>query len=623
MLQRLKRLLPGSGLRWVLAFAWLVAWGIVLGMVVYVLAPTMGDRTTLGAHDWDQMESHRYLVQKTILAYHQFPFWNPYACGGHPNWGGFESGTVVVSPWFPFYMTMTLAHALRVEIWGSAVISAVGAWMLASRFTRSPAVRALVAVGFAVDGRWALQITSGHTWHLAYGLTPWALYFYDRAAGGDPTAGPPRRRWAVLVGATLAAMIYTGGIYPLPQTILAIALYGVCLAAVTRSPRPILAGLTAAAVAVGLAAPKLLPIFEVLSKHPRLVDSTETITFGAFVDVVASRDLGGHGGVSQWGWHEWGMYVGWGVVAAVCLGLLAGRGTREAPLRWVGLVLLALGFGAFDAWAPWPLLHHVPIFKSQHVPSRWMYPSLLLLLALTASALERLLVRSGRARAWLEVALLAAVAGVAYDVATVSREATTHMFARPMPAVPETTGPFHTEHRLPRELAYEYEWSPASLTAEMANIGTIECGTFPAFHHQYRDDRGHIPGLGARGVGDPDYRGEAFVADGPGTATITRWTPNAMTVEVRGANPGTRVVLDQNYDPGWSANGTATESWHDTVAATVPSADATIVFRYRPPTFWPGVAVFVVTCGVLVWAFVRARRRARSPGRTTPAAPTP
>ena len=67
---KLRARLPKSRLGWVFAVTAVLAWGVILGMIGFVLAPTMGDRTTLGAHDWDQMESHRYLVDKTILVYH-------------------------------------------------------------------------------------------------------------------------------------------------------------------------------------------------------------------------------------------------------------------------------------------------------------------------------------------------------------------------------------------------------------------------------------------------------------------------------------------------------------------------------------------------------------------------
>src|SRR5580692_6991885 len=125
--------LPGKGRRWgllrkapiwwVFAASTLLVWALILAMIGWALAPTLADRLTVGSHDWDQMESHRYLITKTIFRFHQFPFWNPYACGGHPNWGGFESGTTIVSPWFPFYLLLSLPHALRVEVWGMALLS--------------------------------------------------------------------------------------------------------------------------------------------------------------------------------------------------------------------------------------------------------------------------------------------------------------------------------------------------------------------------------------------------------------------------------------------------------------------------------------------------------------------
>jgi hypothetical protein len=616
MRRRLPRLarLPRSALGWVLAGSTVLVWGIILAMIGWTLAPTLADLTTLGSHDWDQMESHRYLITKTILRFHQFPFWNPYACGGHPNWGGFESGTTIVSPWFPFYLGMSLPRAMRVEVWGSAVLSAAGAWLLACRFTRSPAARALVVVAFAVNGRWALQIATGHTWHLSYAWTPWVFYFYDRATGADPTRGPGRKRDVVLCAACIAMMIYTGGIYPLPETIFAIAVYGVFLAVVTRSPRPLGVGLACGLLALGLAAPKLLPVLEVMSKHPRLVDSTETLDLKAFVDVLTSRDqdtTSAHAGVTQWGWHEWGMYVGWPVVLAVTAGALFGRGTREGPLKWAGLILLSLGFGAFDPHAPWPLLHRLPVFQSQHVPSRWMYPSLLLLVTVAAALADRVLRGSGRARAWLELAMVGAVAWIARDIAAVSRQPLLHMFPVRMPRVAESVGPFRTEIHLPSELAYTSDWAPSSLSAEMANIGTLDCGTFPALHNYFRDQDGRTAGMGARGRGDPAYRGEVFIPEGVGQASIDAWSPNEVRVKVTGAQAGEHVVLNQNWDPGWSADGKTALYWGDAVAAQLHGPGSVVVFRYRPPTFIPGLILWALTVGGIAWVYARTRRGTR------------
>jgi hypothetical protein len=606
-----------GSIRWLDWTTAVLAWAVIVGMGIYVLSPTMADGNTVGGHDWDQMESHRYLVRKTILAFHQFPFWNPYACGGHSSWGGVESGTVVVSPWLPFYLAMTLPHALRAEVYGSALVSMVGAWLLAGRFTRSAAARALVVVAFAINGRWTLQLAAGHTWHMVYGLVPWVLYFYDRAVGADPLRGPPRRRDTVYMGVAVAMMVYAGGIYPLPQTAVIVGLYGVALAAVLRSYRPIGVGAVAGVVAVGLSAPKLLPMMELLARFPRLIDSTEMMDFTGFFRILTDhdQDMGTstlH--VSQWGWHEWGMYIGWTTVVIVTVGAILGRGVRESPLKWAGFVALVLGIGAFDPHAPWSLLHEMPVFKSQHVPSRWMYPSLLLLLTVTASVVERGLRRSGRGRGWLEVALLPAVAWIAYDIGTVARPPVTHAFANHMPQVAEATKDFHTEIRLPPEMQYAFDYAPPSLPAEMANIGTIDCGTFPGLNVYVRDQNGRVSGLGARGRSDPLYRGEAYVAEGVGKAEIASFSPNAIAVKVTGAQPGEHVVLNQNWDTGWKADGEPVLNWSDAIAAQLHVNDGTVVFRYRPRLWYPGLALCFLTLGTLVagWRLEARRRKTRS-----------
>jgi hypothetical protein len=352
-------------------------------------------------------------------------------------------------------------------------------------------------------------------------------------------------------------------------------------------------------------------MIEVILKYPRLTDSPETLTLSAFVDILTSKDqemTSIHPGVSQWGWHEWGMYIGWGAVAVGGAGILLGRGARESPLKWTGLCLLALGFGSFAELAPWPLLRHLPIFQSEHVPSRWMLPGMLLFLLVAASLVERLLSRIRPVRPWLEIALAAAVAWAVRDVGSVTRQTLAHAFPVKTPAAPESMGPFRTEIHVPPELAYAYDWAPMLLSTEMANVGTIDCSTFPAFNNYIRGQDGRTPGLGAHGRGDPAYKGEVFVPDGPGEATITRWTPNEVTVEVRGARPGEHVVLNQNWDPNWTANGGRAIEWADQVAAPIQDANGTFVFRYRSRLLWPGLVLFFATGALVAWVHRRARR---------------
>lgn len=101
------------------------------------------------------------------------------------------------------------------------------------------------------------------------------------------------------------------------------------------------------------------------------------------------------------------------------------------------------------------------------------------------------------------------------------------------------------------------------------------------------------------------------MTDGSGTASVQSFTPNAMTVRVTGAQPGDHVVLNQNYDPGWTANGKAVLDWGDTVATEVRGRDATIVFRFVPRFLYAGIALFVATLCGIGFAYFRAAHAER------------
>src|SRR5580704_8126533 len=113
----------------------LVAFAAIPAMVLLVVSPLLLRPMTLGARNWDQMNTQRAVVVRTIERYHQFPFWDPYTCGGHPAWGSLESDPIVVSPWLPVYLLAPLPIAIRIEIIVSAIVGALGAWRLATRFT--------------------------------------------------------------------------------------------------------------------------------------------------------------------------------------------------------------------------------------------------------------------------------------------------------------------------------------------------------------------------------------------------------------------------------------------------------------------------------------------------------
>jgi hypothetical protein len=565
-------------------------------MIGVVMAPWLKDTKTFGFEDWDAQTSHRYLALVSMLRYHELPGWNPYACGGFPAWGYVEADTILVSPFLPAYLFLPITLALRIEVLGMAAIGAAGAWAAASRFTASHAARALVAVLWAVNGRWALQAAAGHTWHLAYAWTPWCLFFFERARLGrlrvvDFAGG----------GAAIAMLVYSGGIYPLPHTVLLLGVYAAVLAIVERSARPVVTLGLLGALGIALAAPKLLPLLDGFRKAPRLIESNETLEPGALLALLTSREQSWGsrpGRVSPYGWHEWGMYISTAGALLLLGGVVFVQGRREAAMKAVGVLFFVLGFGAFHPEAPWTLLHkYVPVFRSQHVPSRFLYTAVLAFALVTAAGVGRFIFARRTRMPWLDAAAAVATFALALDIALVARLP----MADAMWMVPPDRIPYETTFHFKQEPPFHYKrrhWAGPMYLAMLANTGVINCYGAPPFDRK-----------GARPVGAPDYHGEAWLT-GRGTASVAEWSPNHVVIDVHDAEAGSLLVYNMNFDEGWRSDAGPVLAHQNALATRLAASDARVTFRYRPPNLGLGVVCAVAAVVLLVRLYRREKEEA-------------
>ncbi len=565
-----------------------------------VVGPMLTDLHAMGQHDWDSEASQRYITALSLLKYHEMPWWHPYLCGGFPAWGYGEGAPNLVSPFLPFHLLFSTPAAIRAEIVGNVALSLFATWLFVGRFTRNVGLRVLVALVYSINGRFALQVASGHSWHMQYAWTPLALYFFDIALDRG------RLRSAIWAGVAIAMIVYAGGIYPLPHTALAIGGYALFIAIARRTLRPLVALAITGGTAMGLAAPKLLPVMEVMKRWPRTVDSYEAIDLGRLYEMLANPNQTFTQGPvipPHWGWHEWGIYVGPTMVAAMLLALLASRDTRFAALRGVGVFFFCLSCGAFHEYAPWTLLHKLPIFSSQHVSSRFAYVAILMMMTAFAALVGSFVDRYDRRIPWVSALVLFFAWHIGVDVANVGAVATARTFFLDFPAI-EPYPKFVQSNRP------EYEYDPpasragASLLAMYRNEGFVDCDLVP---------EGAKPhGAIARGL--PGYRGEAYIADGPGTASIVEWSPSHAVFQYDGATPGTMLVYNMNWDPAWDANGAPAPEVAHAVAGTLPNAKGRMTFRYRPRTIGPGLLVFFATLLAIGYGPARRLYRRRQLG---------
>jgi len=447
----------------------------------------------------------------------------------------------------------------------------------------------------AVNGRWALQVSVGHSWHMQYAWLPLVLYFFDLSLE------PGRQLTAVAAGWVLGIMAYMGGIYPLPHAALLLTLYAAMTAAVERSWEPVRALAVASLSGVGFSAPKLFPMIELMRRYPRKIDSVEAIDLGQLTAMLVDPSQSYARppvAVPFWRWHEYGIYVGGWVVLAMVIGVACARAAKTVPLRLGGLVFFLLGMGAFHPQAPWTQLHRMPVFSSQHIPTRFLFPAVLLLMLAFASFVGGYIDRIVISKTWVDLLLMIPVYMVAVDVATVGRKSTEHSFFMQAPKI-EPSPQFR------HQTASPYDYTPgdvtgASLLAMFANVGVIGSYGLPAL----------APGAIAQS--SPSYRGEAYLVgpDEEGNATVVRWTPSTAVVEYAGARPGSLLVYNMNYDPGWNADGRPAVDYHHAVAIRIADSRGRVTFSYRPCALFWGLAAFALTLG-LTFSFVSCLVRGR------------
>jgi hypothetical protein len=600
----------------------LLALSLVSLAAVLALQPVLANWTTWGSHDWDQITAYRYVMIKSFREFGQFPLWNPFTCGGHSAWANVQEVSNLVSPFMPLYLLLDLRHALRLELLGTVVIGIWGTWLMAAQYTRSAALCGLVCVCFVLNGRWAMQVATGHDWHWYYALTPWLFLFFDRALRAEDA----KRRLSSLVlgGLVVALLVYTCAIYPLPQSLTLLGIYALALSAYARfsaGPRPeartwtqplrILIAITL--IGVGLAGPKLLPALELMARFPRAVESTEFVELRTLVVALTAWGQSPNAAsapIPQWGWHEYGIYVGWIPFLAMLALAPYAAGDRARSLRVAALVALVLGLGAFHPYAPWTLLHKLPLYSSQHVPSRWLHPGVLLFAVIAVSVSERAL--SARKRRWpFEAGLLLLLGYVAFDVSYESGESLRGAFGYTMRQLPPP-GEYFQVKEVPAELQYDRRgYAPESMPAMLTNRGVIDCTMMPAQSvWGPKDANGRVIGIGARGRDEPDYRGEVFTKSGRGALHITSWSPNAIEVSFTGAAPGDLLVLNQNWDPGWRVNDTPAENEADRVGFVLPSAQGSARFAFWPRGLGWGIFLFMLTVAALFAAPWWQRRQA-------------
>lgn len=547
--------------------------GLAILFAVAFCWPLFGHFGDLGiANDWDQHRLYHWVPYETVRSYGQIPLWNPFLCGGMPMLGNPQSRWL--SPFFLLHLWLGPDRAIPVEIIAHIALAWLGAFVLGRVFGLSRIAAMAPAVVFAGCSALYLHIGGGHTGWLAYAYMPWAL------------AAVARRR-PFVAGALLALIIGEGGTYALPHTALALAVLAAYRSVTDRSVRPFADLALTCAIALCLAAPKLLVMHELMSRFPRLISSTETMDLRLLAEALFSRvqeldhDPAGH----PYRFLEYGGYIG---PIAFVLAVIGAVWSRRSAAPWllvagVGLAL-TVGYTLGGEYSPWALLHSFPIFESQHVPSRFILPAVLAIGMLAGFGVDALAPRLGVRHSLVALTLLAAGA---IDAAMVGPVNLRYLFDEELTVRPRA-----------QDFVQYRDESPETMYAlARANMGALHC----------YEPLG--PESSPVGINEPQYRGEQYLVEG-GEVALVEWTPNRLVFEVASEGPNV-LVVNQNHHTSWRVASGRGElvSYEGLLGVRVPAGTGRYVLAYRSERFIEGVALAAAALAVAAAAALYRRKR--------------
>lgn len=537
---------------------WMPAVLLIVASLVYC-APLFSNIDRWGRQDWDQFMFRYETPRVALLRDHVLPAWNPYANGGtvllaHPD-------SPVLSPWYVIVLALGSPLGLRVQVVVFLALGALGMAALLARLGARTAGSITAGLVFMMSSHFALHITEGHLEWCVLGLMPWLALLVLRFEEGP--------RHMILAAVLLASVLTFGAVY-IPAVYLPFFSLWVLFAALrARQWRPLLQWTGVVLVATLLSSVKLLPMMAFTSDWPRdakidqrtparlvvaaLIDPRQAFLYqvqrdreledGHFARTIpreqAVRAVGYLEtlGANE-GFQEYGCYIG---LVGIVLALLGGIRTYRQlwPLYAAGAVAGVVVLGASSPVDLWSAMRRLPLYHQLQVPSRFL--AALVFVFSVAAAFGMTAVADalrGSRQKWLSISETVLVAVLYAELVTMGWSLFRDVFVIP-PARLETHADF--AHRFSLRSRY-----PVAMQSTMYGYLLSNSGSLDAYENLEVVQGKVLP------PDDWQYRGEAYMEQARGTATILAWTMSKVTVRV-GPNEPDRVILNQNFYRGWRA----------------------------------------------------------------------
>jgi hypothetical protein len=621
-------------------------------------------------HDWDIHYFYHAVVYRSVVDFHEWPFWNPWNLGGSSMWGNPQ--TPFPTPMFLVTLVFGLLNGVRLQVLLHHFVGLLGMFWMARRLGLTRPAAVLAASIFMLSTWYSLHLATGHAnfWPAAY--MPWTL--------GCLHAAVRRMTWAVGAAAWLALIVFEGGHHIFLIFFVMAGFLALGWAIQRRSWRPLLALVLIVVFSGGFSAVRLAPEVALLARYPRptipggqtyekLRQDLESLRADPLrgsptlefpppeematpaVDAAKSAALSGEPTMA-WtgskalagqlakiflgreqesnkiyfryqghGWHEYGAYIG--PLALLLLACFMFGLRRHWPWVVAAAICFLISSGNFMAYSPWTLLHKLPIYEQFRVPSRYLIPTVLCLAMVAAVVFDELWRRAAARkprRVALAVLLALAIADLTWVGGGAFRNEKEHNLITtdlPRREIPVTVGGGSKRQQL-AFLLRNYRTSPGSEAIPIVSHALPE--NHAAYHGEFYVVANDAPTL------------PLLITSTVGSVEQLEWSPGRIALQPK-INPDFEgwLMLNMNWDAGWRARIRSGSAWDKAaardglveltnrqpesrggaLAVRLHPGDTLVLLTYIPPGLYSGLAVTGATLLIaLIWLYL-ARHRER------------
>jgi uncharacterized membrane protein YfhO len=570
-------------------YQWLIAGLIVIAITPLAIGGFLSSDNALGISDWDYYFGYHHVLRQSIVAYHTFPLWNPYTCGGTAALADPEFPVMTVT--FPLELLFGVEQGFHFAIMLSVATTALGMLVLAKILRFSVWAALVAALGGAFGSVNVLEIVEGHQNILAAMWIPWILWSWLSAY---QVTDNMKKRWAYIIACAifLALTFYAGGIYLLMYV--ATAFIGFNIVA-KRHRDAFTVTAVAGVLALGLAAFKLIPVFLWLSEFQDKMYASSNFTLTSLHKIFFGRYL--HGGEDiipnqGSGWHEYGAYIGPIIGVLALVGIAKLKKSRLVRLLIISVVIAVL------ISSSGPLLK--PFFDQASFLPRSNISRYILFAVIPLSLLAGIGIDTIRRFKYRSIITHAFLLVIAIDLMTLSYPLSQQAFVlpyneKPVPPAPlpiaYTAFTYETRHQgVDYTRAYE---------AVKVGYGSMSYCSVLTPTPAIRTIHDEV---------DKDILSVKTADEEMGTFDLKLWNPNTVIANVTLPKDGT-VVLNANYAKGWYTNGQPAKNFAGRVGTKLSAGTNEVTFEYKTPGLIAGVMISLLTIGIVALVTVRVGKK--------------